>query len=502
MSLIETSKMIETGARRAGAERVVFWNGQESKKSAPNSEQILEILRSDNPSKFKLQSRVEGQWVDLTKYDDVMCEGSTGRDWSQAIRSGSLGELSAAEQKEIQNWAHSNQKQFHHSLRHLVRNTMPEQNPAGHKIARTALGAVFQLAQSLDDTRLRYAVSQLQITSAFSRLAPDSFENSDFIEFIDAMDPLIPSDESETVWALWRGKFASLSHRQWASDLFKEAVEGDSAGNISDFYFDMGAHTYFSTQKIRSATLSDLDASRIIYGTFRACDQAITWSADETFLRIYGTRLLLLAQQLPEIDFVLTICEDHTGAETLSEELVELSRKITTFNKSGPIQNLVVLSYPAPDWVAQPISFFAAARFFTTRYLLENYPRVYSMDVDLESIDNPIPFLRALPERSVLAPYSRGYHRLSPWRRIMAGNVQFTNAAVSSGVLDQLCTYLNVGLAEPNSWMLDQNALAFVQDNFPGEISDIGKRPFVAPPFKRIWEANYKRANRDRDKLV
>lgn len=75
----------------------------------------------------------------------------------------------------------------------------------------------------------------------------------------------------------------------------------------------------------------------------------------------------------------------------------------------------------------------------------------------------------------------------------MAGNIVANRKAIDSNILRNVLDYLSVGLGEPNSWTLDQNALCYGAESEPhGYEPMTTARPMVVGNFMAQWERNYK----------
>lgn len=496
MSLEESiANAIFEDATSKDAGRVVFWDGEALIPVEIDSEAIYRTLLKTSPVKVKLQKRTDTRWVDSQNYQRIDRILSSSKDWLKPLRAGQIDNLDDVDFADLAVWAQTSKNRFHHSLKHLVRSAMPETSPKGYLVARKSYPVLLKLADQIDDPHLRYAIAQMQVISGLCsdndpRLIPGQLE--DYLDNI-RFAPLGP--ESETVRLLWKGKITSLHSRGAATAIFKKAQLSDIPSLIHSFYFDMGVHSYFASEDLEKVAPNELPPFIKLHGQQREGIQAVNCSVDPNFLRIYGARFLMLAQQVPEVDFILTLCCDQEEAIILAEELLELATVLCDFNRSGAINNLIINSIAVPEWVKNPVTFYASARFFAAKNLLSTYERLYTMDIDLEATDHPGAYWASLPPSAVLAPHSRNFVRLSPWRRVLAGNVQMSQKALESGILDQICSYLSLGLTYEPSWMLDQNALAFAQEIYPDDFADIGSRPFKAYGFKQSWEERYKNHN-------
>src|SRR5699024_3285521 len=104
---------------------------------------------------------------------------------------------------------------------------------------------------------------------------------------------------------------------------------------------------------------------------------------------------------------------------------------------------------------------------------------------------DPRPFMDKLESTPFATPLTKGSLGVSPWRRYMAGNVIASQEYLESVVLDRFHDYLSVGLTEENSWMLDQNGLAYAIESLDN-YSPLGARPASVGSFMGQWEKNFR----------
>lgn len=301
------------------------------------------------------------------------------------------------------------------------------------------------------------------------------------------------------------GKIHSLADRGLAAEHFAELRTGDAAAVISRFYADLGALTYFSDTEVRTDSAAQdaqelRGAARVVGGSSPTSRTALVISVDPRFFRIYAPYLYFCAQQLPELDLCLLLC--GSGAE--AKELITDGRRylagLDALNHSGIPRNIRHFVMPVPSLAAERRTFYAAARFFAATELLGDYENLYLMDADLAVDAHPGAFLKKVASLPVAVPMSSGPAALSPWRRYMAGNIPLSRSVLETGFLEDLQLYLAHGLRHRDSWMLDQNALSYAVERFPGAVEDVNDypRPIRTMRFMSTWESNHRKVSASR----
>lgn len=296
------------------------------------------------------------------------------------------------------------------------------------------------------------------------------------------------------------GKINSLSDRDIAVQHFHRMRSEDREGIVPAFYADLGAMTYFDEADVSSNETAQ--EAEQIRSTLREVGEpkssnrtSIVISVDPRFFRIYAPHLYFCAQQLPEIDVSIVICGTGGQAKELIADGHRYLKALDTLNRSGYPQNLHHYFVPVPKVAVERRTFYAAARFFAAPVLLERYTNLYLMDADLVIDAHPGDFLKRVSTVPVAVPKTTGPAVLSPWRRYMAGNIPLSRAVLDTGFLDDLQRYLAHGIRRRNSWMLDQNALSYAVERFPGGIEDVNdySRPIRTMRFMSTWEKNQRR---------
>lgn len=295
------------------------------------------------------------------------------------------------------------------------------------------------------------------------------------------------------------GQLASLGDRDMAASFFKQMKTMDTESWVTAAYYDMGAMTYFDVSEVMTPVVkARADAVKQGWQTMQSAESentfAVAMSVDPAFFRIYAHQMLHVAQQVPHIDFVFVLCASDEDAEGLLSDSRAYLESLHHLNRSGFPRNISFLRTVVPDWVKSPQTFYASARFFAVDNLLLDYEFVYVMDIDLTFTEDPAEYFSRITNRDFAMPFAQGHSLLSPWRRFMAGNVIFSRKVHESPVLNDLENYLARGLEEVDSWMLDQNALAFtVERSASATDHDLGPRPLWQFAFRSTWENRYRR---------
>lgn len=295
-------------------------------------------------------------------------------------------------------------------------------------------------------------------------------------------------------WRVLLGQVESIYSREEAVATFREVRDHPRAVLVKDFYRDTGALTYYGEQEIQDRrrdvpTLAEMRTGEL--GPQASSDRALLISVDPNFFRIYAPMILHNAQQLPSVDFVLLLCAPPSEVATLRDDAETYLAGLAVLNRQAAPQNVRVIAVNTPDWVANERTFYACSRFLALPGLLKEYEGIYAIDADLFMTKDPRSFLKRTAQLTLGITRTEGPLGISPWRRYMAGNVVANRDYLTSPMLARLHDYLSVGLSEPASWMLDQNALTYAVEAVPGYRPLTTPRPMVVGNFMGHWERNY-----------
>lgn len=491
-SIVEHALALDAG-------RIAFPMGDGFVFAEPSLEAVASVLEEHKPLKYKLQRRdAERRWVNLTKYVPA-------RSISKLLEAMQRADLKSARQaspQELAAAAGDDPGGFRLAIRRVAAAVTVHPKSSEISAWRTFLETY---AADIRDERVEYLLATLEcldVALQHGLVYPlDPAALSEPLEALRACENRFISPSSRVAYDIVCGKIMSLIDREAACIHFERARERDSSGLLENFYVDVGARTYFVEGELEArgldARVTQVQRSLMEQQTHPSAHSfAVVVSADENFFRIYGTQLIALAQQMPDVDFVVILCAGEREAASLVELADVFGKQLAHFNRSGGVLNIQYYSMPVPDFVQQPVTFYASARFFAASPLLERYERLYIMDIDLSANDDPTAYFERIKAVTFGTPSNNSLISISPWRRYLAGNVSIGRGAESSGLLRDLQSYLVCGLMENSSWMLDQNALTFAIERHPQifESLDPYYRPFGQLRFRSTWEQRYWKA--------
>lgn len=492
-------------AIRIGAERVCFYDDGFT-FAEPKKEPIAEALALVPSGRYKLQSKQDGKWTDISKYARIF-------EASKLLSELALMDFSEPVNMPSEEVALAGKFQagsLHSTLRRIFYDTVDHQlkNPKSE-----TLGAVCEYFEEFShewstDEHFNYFLTYLQ-------LLREAFEN-ELLATVNRrhnasddclMDLLLARfyDSAATASAgsiaasrCILGQVESLWDRDSAAKHFEVLRQEGHSDLVRFFYWDMGALTYYSSNALDMPALQEMaseisDSIISVSVTPTTNEVGVGISMDPAFFRIYAGWLYFYAQQLPDVDFNLFICASDSEAGQLVDDGNQFVAALSNLNRVGTPNNIHVYRIPTPSYVEDAKTFYACARFFTFETLLSRYPSIYLMDADLYLEDNPAAFFRQIKDVPFAAPETTGAGALAPWRRHMAGNVCANVDARDSTTIGDLQAYIVHGLHQQGSWMLDQNALTFAAERSASNFVSLNqfRRPFVASKFMRTWEANY-----------
>ncbi|WP_133249887.1 hypothetical protein [Brachybacterium endophyticum] len=460
-------------------------------------EGMLEVLQEKAPQKYKLQRELDGRWRDASKYTMLDSSGEV----IDAVRAGHSTDLDGMPLDVIRRAGEAEPNMFRTALRTLNRGTA--ERLSKHFSASSLLNArdvALRVNEAVDTRTTRYLAASLDAVHGLTQFPIEELLTGTattalgvMSERVGSVPDLYAMPAAEAAVAALRGKVLSVVSREDASREFAKAREGADA--IKALYVDMGALTYFDTPDIDNNAEQLADTIR---RSVFAADPgglrnhtAVAMSVDANYLRIYAPILMHYAQQMPDVDHNIILCGD--SGDTV-EELQAFRTALAVMNRSGAPDNVRIYEVPVPAEVVEPRTFYACARFFAIDALLEQYPSVYVMDIDLTTNEDPRSYFRSLTHVPFAVPTSRGFDALSPWRRYMAGNLAVNRDALETNIVSDVQSYLAHGLTQPNSWMLDQNALTYTIERNPEAFMPLDPflRPFTQPRFRTVWEKAFR----------
>lgn len=469
-----------------------------------DEDSIATVLSTVLPSKYKFQSEgADRKWSDLSKYNRAFDVTKMMTDLAAAdyrtFRALPKGELAAA--------ASADSIRFQVALRKILARLHDDLAKAPKVEWVRVVRNYFQpYAVEIEDANFEYFLSTLDLLEItldggiLSAVAGD-IDPRDVAGLLRQQGAKYASGSvaSQMALANIQGKTSSLFDRDEASRYFASIRDLDGGDLVRDFYIDMGALSYYSSSdvasEIASGSSTDVRSSIVPYSLSSTRNElGIVVSVDPGFFRIYSHLIYFYAQQLPHIDFNFLVCGTVEETEQLIASGVLFLDALNGLNRSGRPSNISFYRVPVPGFAVEPKTFFACARFYSVQLMLERYPRLYLMDIDLCFDDDPTAFFKRVADLPVAAPMNPGVTYLSPWRRFLAGNMPFNRAILDRPFLEDLQDYVTHGLKSPNSWMLDQNALTYaIERSFSDDEVSLNRftRPIRPPKFRSVWEKNY-----------
>ncbi len=493
---------IVAAALKVGAERVCFRVNGEFVFCEPSNDMVRSVVEERRPERYKLQRQVGRRWEDVSKYVSL----GTGVIALDQLRGGDLAGVLKADMGSLKAAVEQEPRRYVGALRNfnsIVATKLDKEYNV--EVSRPARDALEYLATGLETPHGQFLAASLDTINSLVSRFPISrlLDGKDTEAALDVVDrrveqrPALYGGEAARVSAaVNRGKLLSAVSRADAAAEFALARTLDTSDVIRDLYVDMGVWTYFDEVSIGAAA-RDFRAS-VQASIDAGCDGsaknplAVAFSVDAAYLRIYAPVLFHYAQQMPDVDYNIILCEElHAASEVLRD--VEAFRKaLAHVNRAGLPDNVRIHRIEVPVEVAEARTFYATARFFAVDRLLADYTSIYVMDVDLSTSEDPRPYLRRVAHLPFAVPRGHGFLALSPWRRHMAGNFAVNRSALESSILEDLQLYLAHGLTQRNSWMLDQNALLYAIERHPDTFValDEFRRPFTQARFRSVWERN------------
>lgn len=492
----DDARQIYETAKANNAGRVALRAGEKYVLTRVDLSAIATAIAERSPHQYKLQVRHSGDWVDASRLEPVPSKRTSPDN----------AELATLTTSELQRVADNDEESLVRSLKTVARQ-LNDAVSKGRGTAATepALRFMQRLATVHKSPQSQYLHATVALLDTLVReVDVTRLENAPLEEVVAHVEgralqgsELFSTNAGEVAASIMLGKMHSMSDRGVAARHFSAAREGDRDGLIGHFYDDLGVQTYYDEPQLSASAelVSSIKESiEPIDAEDPAARTGVVISVDPKFYRIYAPIMYFYAQQMPEVDYNLVMCGDAAEVESALVDGEAYRSSLARLNQSGSPENVHHFRMPVPNAVVERKTFYASARFFAAQFMLERYPSLYLMDADLTTETDPRPFFRRLTKLPFAAVHAKGLWALSPWRRYMAGNVAISREVLGSSLLDDLHVYLARGLGERRSWMLDQNALSFVAEKHPAFVRNVAdhKRPFFGPPFRAVWERNYR----------
>ncbi|MDQ0677986.1 hypothetical protein QFZ30_001368 [Arthrobacter pascens] len=305
----------------------------------------------------------------------------------------------------------------------------------------------------------KHATATRREVEHVSRAASSSIPESLRAELRTITETSSPYNSPSTSSRLLRGQVLSvIEDRASALKEFRTAL---SSGPelIKSLYLDMGAFTYGFPEPSADGKKVDI----CWHGGDASEDARVTilYSANVEFLRRYLARIIFYAATEPKLQLHFHVVAPEREALDFIREAKELARTIHGFShRSSKLPALSWSSSSLPAGVGNPITYYACARYLVARQVMDKFGTdVWIQDVDLYPISPISDSYSELAEFDVVVAASTGINMLAPWRRYIANNVFFARSDKGRQFAASAADYIWAFLDQPNSWMLDQNAL-------------------------------------------
>ena len=215
----------------------------------------------------------------------------------------------------------------------------------------------------------------------------------------------------------------------------------------------------------------------------------ILMSVDSNFLKKYGMHLFSNIIALKEYHFHIhligeksLIMETMASAKSLFEQMVIFySPKIEVVRPTYSIEEV-------PVYVKQLTTYYACSRFIHADYFMETFNKnILVFDADYSINDSFQKMFKQIEKLDVGMSIRNTRACMSLWTRFMGGSVFFKNNDNAKRYIKHLREYILKGLSIENSWILDQNALAYASEKMLEERNDfnIENIPYDLKPFKQ-----------------
>lgn len=323
--------------------------------------------------------------------------------------------------------------------------------PGNVMASLTAISEMHVLLQSHE------TVNQREIKHV-SRGASSSISESLRAELRTVAESSIPYNSPTTTSRVLRGQVLSVTENRAAA--LREFRIALSSGSelIKALHLDVGAFTYgFPEPRDREQVDISWHGGDVIEGA----TAMILYSANIEFLRRYFTRIVFYATAEPALQLHFHIVAPEHEALDFIREAGELAATIHGFSRRS--SNLPALSWSSsrlPAGVGNPITYYACARYLVAQQVMDKFEAdVWIQDADLYPTSPIADSFRTFAEFDVVLAASTGIDRLAPWRRYLAGNVFLARSDKGREFAAGTANYIMAFLDQPDSWMLDQNAL-------------------------------------------
>jgi hypothetical protein len=270
----------------------------------------------------------------------------------------------------------------------------------------------------------------------------------------------------------------SIIDREAASRLARAALEEEPLlGQASRL--DQWANTYFAgVDLVRSYDTINARRALLMDGFTLTTDAVapsdtkttLLFSCDPIFFAAFYPYWASTAEYLRSANMALHFVLVGTDARSLEgaiEQGVALSRATSRLRgTAGAASNVTFSTLWVPDYVESQRTLYACARYLVARRVSAlASTRVLVLDIDTIMVDDAaaIP-LHCWEDYAVCASMPMGLRVLIPTRRYLAGMFPVPTGALGEEAMQAVEDYIYLGLSQPNSWTLDQNALTYAAE--------------------------------------
>ncbi|MEH7274100.1 hypothetical protein, partial [Neobacillus vireti] len=285
-----------------------------------------------------------------------------------------------------------------------------------------------------------------------------------------------------------------LGRRDEAIIKFNDALQFEE-DHIAALRFDQGIHTYSEMNDTYELPNS---VEFLSEDTGKSQSEIILlMSMDIRFLRLYGINILFTASVLKQYQFHFHIIGEREEVKSCVAETMDLFEKMCKYRGNiSPVIAPTFSTEKVPEGITDEKTFYACARFLRAAYFMDHFDtNLYICDADLFITSDPGDYFKKLLNFEIGLPFSIGVMNLSPWRRVLAGNVFLKNGEHSREFVSMVSSYILTNIYKSYTWTLDQNALAYTFENYAmnGKHELIGnlnplERPFYQPLIRKNIE--------------
>ncbi|MFQ1634159.1 hypothetical protein ACK39T_12205 [Aeromonas veronii] len=491
-----TPSYIFNESKSAAADRIVFAIGKERIVSIVDLDEISNLFKDREADlsnfKYKLQKRVDNKFIDINTYNRII----NVKEIRAKLKKVQVDEGGFPNELVSDVLIYTDLDLVSLFLRRLLAGFLRRQY---QKFDSSVLEKYDNYVSSISESlKTNVNISYFYFYIKQFKIIAAEINNNSECKYQDIYTKLKDIDNVENSGFYLAkqqilGQIASLFDRDLAFLHFEKAKTRNYT-IFSNFYVDMGVYTY------KSASLVEGNAqlkNKPLFDTHIETDYknsiSISMSLDSNFLKIYGSQIAHYIINFPKYDFNLTVVTLGDNCKTTTVKFIDLLNSLSEFSHGGRPENYSITFTALPDWVANKKTYFACARFLAAEKLINKYQSTYIMDADLTWLEDPHNYFKELKKIGPSVPFSRGTSILPPWRRYMAGNVYLNSSKSSIDFLENINKYILNGLAECNSWMLDQNAITYaIEKAENNKINDLGRifRPFNQLSIRTVFEKN------------